>query len=55
MNDLEKRIIRYRLSMNTAKQLLKRGLITAREYGKIDRIIAKKNGVDSSTIFSDNC
>lgn len=50
-NELKGNIIRYKTSMAMFKDLLKRGIITAEEYAKIDTIIAKKYGVNSCSIF----
>lgn len=40
----------YRAAMSMAKSMLERGLISEKEYYKIDRIMAKKYGVDLSNI-----
>lgn len=49
--DLRKRITAYRISMSMFKGMLRDGIITEKEYAKIDTIIAKKYGVSSCTIF----
>ena len=46
-----KQVIRYRAAMAMAKDLLIRGIITKKDYGKIDTIMTKKYGIFSCTIF----
>lgn len=44
----------YRAAMSMAKSMLEQGLITEKEYGDIDKIIAEKYGVDLSNIYLRN-
>lgn len=44
--DYRERLLSYRASMSLASEMLSQGVITAREYAKIDRIIAKSRGLD---------
>lgn len=49
--DLYMRILDYRTAMAVIAKLLNDGVISAKEYDKIDTIMTKKYGVNSSTIF----
>lgn len=51
MDDYNKRIAAYRLAMNMADTMLKRGIISDKDYGKIRRIMAEKYGISLSSIF----
>ena len=51
MNEVKEKIIAYRQAMSLAKTMLERGIITAEEYDKIDKIMTNKYGVFSCTIF----
>ncbi len=54
MNDgLRERVIAYRTTMSVVKEMYRKSVIFEEEYIKIDKIIAKIHGLDSSTIFSD--
>ena len=44
--DYRSRLMAYRASMSLAAEMLSQGIITAREYAKIDRIIANSRGLD---------
>lgn len=50
-NEYTVKLISYRQSMSMAKAMLERGIINGEEYNKIDKIMANKYGVSSSTIF----
>lgn len=50
-DNYRERIIAYREAMSLAKKMLERGIISTEEYGKIDKIMTKKYGINSSTIF----
>ena len=52
--ELQSRLTAYRASMSLAEDMWVHGIITDCEYRKIDRIIADKYGLDSSTIFCRN-
>lgn len=41
----------YRTVMSIIKEMLRRGLISADDYAKIDTKMAEKYGLKSSTIF----
>ena len=40
------RLLSYRASMSLAAEMLSEGIITRKEYERIDRIIAKSRGLD---------
>ena len=48
---LVKKVAAYRTAMSIIKEMLKKGLISADDYAKIDTKMAKKYGLKSSTIF----
>lgn len=48
MNDA---ILCYRSAMAVALGMLREGVISEEEYGKIDRIIANKYGLNSGSLF----
>lgn len=52
--DYKAALVAYRTSMSLATSLLSDGVITEKEYGQIDRIIAKRHGLDLSTICCRN-
>ena len=41
MNDYDKRLFAYQMAMALARSMRSKGLISAKEYAKIDTIIAK--------------
>lgn len=47
----EERIAAYRLAMSMAKAMLEKGIISEKEYGVIDRLMAEKYGISLSSIF----
>ena len=49
--DYKVKLISYRQTMSVTKAMLERGIITAEEYNKIDKIMTNKYGINSSTIF----
>ena len=49
--DFMERIAAYRTSMSLAESMLAGGIITAKDYGKIDRIIANKYGLSLGSIW----
>lgn len=49
--EMFKRLLDYRTAMAVVTNLLHKGIITEEEYAKIDTIMTKKYGVNSSTIF----
>lgn len=51
MSDYDKRLFSYQTVMALARSMRSKGLISAREYAKIDTIIAKKYGISSCSIF----
>lgn len=46
-----KRLFAYQMAMALARSMRSKGLISAKEYAKIDTIIAKKYGISSCSIF----
>ena len=51
MDEYIERLIAYRTAMSVAKAMMKQGIISEKEYGTIDTIIAKKYGISLSSIF----
>ena len=51
MSDYDKRLFAYPLALALARSMRSKGLISAKEYAKIDTIIAKKYGISSGSIF----
>lgn len=51
--ELNDRIIIYRLALASYKKLLDLGVISKPDYLEIETIIAKECGLNSSTIFTD--
>ena len=51
MSEYEERLWNYQTAMAMARQMLSQGIITGKEYAKIDATIAKKYGVCSCSIF----
>lgn len=47
----EQQILRYRMAMSMAKEMLRRGLISEEEYDIIDTIMTKRHLETSCTIF----
>lgn len=50
MNDYKAALISYRTAMAMAASMLADGVITKKDYGKIDRIMAKKYGLSLGSI-----
>ncbi len=48
--DYRDRLVAYRTTMSLAESMLLDGIITEKDYGKIDRITAKKYGLSLSSI-----
>lgn len=51
MSEMQVKIEAYRRAMAMAQSMLLQGIITEKEYAKIDTIMTKKYGLSSSTIF----
>ena len=51
MSDYDKRLFAYQTAMALARSMRSKGIISAKEYAKIDTIIAKKYGISSCSIF----
>ena len=51
MTDYEKRLMAYQTAMALARSMCSKGIISAKEYAKIDTIMAKKYGISSFSIF----
>lgn len=45
MSDYDKRLFAYQMAMALARSMRSKGLISAKEYAKIDTIIANKYGI----------
>ena len=54
MDNYNERITAYRLAMNMASAMRKRGIISDKDYEKIRTVIAEKYGISLSGIFVDN-
>lgn len=52
MSEYEEKLWNYQTAMAMARQMLSQGIITGKEYAKIDATIAKKYGVSSCSILS---
>ncbi len=52
--DYRNALVSYRISMSLAEDMLLRGIISERDYSKIDRIIAKKYGLSLDSICCRN-
>ena len=50
-HDYDKRLFAYQMAMALARSMRSKGLISAKEYAKIDTIIANKYGISSCSIF----
>lgn len=50
MSDYDKRLFAYQMAMALARSMRSKGLISAKEYAKIDTIIANKYGISSCSI-----
>lgn len=51
MRDYDKRLIAYQTAMALARSMRSKGLISAKEFAKIDTIIAEKYSISSCSIF----
>ena len=51
MSDYDKRLFAYQMAMALARSMRSKGLISAKEYAKIDTIIANKYGISSCSIY----
>ena len=51
MSEMQERIAAYRRVMAMVRSMVLQGVVSEKEYGKIDTIMAKKFGLSSSTIF----
>ena len=47
----EKTLWAYQTAMALARKMLSQGIITEKEYEKIDAIVARKYGISSCSIF----
>lgn len=50
MDEYRQRLISYRTAMSLAEGMLSEGIITEKDYDKIDRIIANKYGLSLGSI-----
>ena len=51
MSDYDKRLFAYQVTISLARSMRSKGIISDKEYAKIDTIIAKKYGISSYSIF----
>ena len=51
MSDYDKRLFAYQMAMALARSMRSKGLISAKEYAKIDTIIANKYGISSCSLY----
>ena len=51
MSDYDKRLFAYQMALALAPRMRSKVPISAKEYAKIDTIIANKYGISSSSIF----
>ena len=51
MSDYDKRLFAYQMAMALARSMRSKGLISAKEYAKIDTIIAEKYGISSCSLY----
>ena len=51
MSEYEKALWSYQTAMALARKMLFQGIITEKEYEKIEAIIARKYGISSCSIF----
>ncbi len=49
-DDYKTRLLSYRTTMSLATEMLFQGIITAKDYNQIDRIIAKSRGLNLCSI-----
>lgn len=52
--DYRDALVSYRVSMSLAEDMLLQGIISEKDYSKIDRIIAKKYGLSLDSICCRN-
>ena len=52
--DYRERLVSYRMTMSLVSEMLSDGLISEKEYARIDRIIASSRGLDLSGICCRN-
>ena len=50
-DELFERIVLYKATMSLVKNMLAEGLITEEEYSEIDRIFARKYGLELSVLY----
>ena len=50
MAEHKERLVAYRTTMSLAAGMLSEGIISEKDYGKIDRIVAKNHGLSLSSI-----
>lgn len=54
MSEYLDRVVQFRKAMSVIKELLLRGIISPKDYFKIEKLLAKKYALNKRTIFSDN-
>ena len=48
------RLVAYKAAMSLAAAMLRRGIISEKDYAKIDTIMAKQDGLSLDSIFRSN-
>ena len=51
MDSYSDRITAYRLSLSMVESMLRRGIISEKDYAEIRRMLAEKYGISLSSIF----
>ena len=54
MAEYKERLVAYRTTMSLAAGMLSEGIISEKDYGKIDRIVAKNHGLSLGSICCRN-
>lgn len=54
MSEEYKEICKYKQSMMMAQSMLQKGIISEKDYARIDKILANKYGVSSCSIYRQN-
>ena len=53
MSEYIKAVTAFRASMALVREMLKRGIVSEKEYREISILLAQKHGLDPQTIFSE--
>lgn len=49
--DLFRSLLAYKTTMAQAKELMRRGILTQREYAQFEKVFARKYGLSDKSIF----